>query len=149
VEPDRLTGGFRTEDPMRRATGRGLIALLLLAADLFMFSTTVQAQHKAELKRRSESIFASLPFDASAARAVALSPDATRGAFVRAKDGGFCAVIDGAKGPVYGRVGRAGVLFSPDGKHAAYAAQRQSKGRVVLDGKEGEPFDVEEDLVVD
>ena len=131
---------------MRRATGRGLIALLLLAADLFMFSTTVQAQHKAEMKRRSESIFASLPFDASAARAVALSPDATRGAFVRAKDGGFCAVIDGAKGPVYGR---AGVLFSTDGKHAAYAAQRQSKGRVVLDGKEGEPFDVEEDLVVD
>jgi hypothetical protein len=130
---------------MRRATGRGPFATLLLAAVLLVPGYAAHGQHTAALKRRSENVFASLPFDASAARNLALSPDAMRSAFVRAKDGGFCAVVDGAEGPAYEGVGRAGVVFSPDGKHAAYAARRQGKWRVVLDGKEGEPSDAVND----
>src|SRR5688500_13653660 len=118
-----------------------VLALLAVALP----AESASAQHKATLKRRGENVFASLPFDPGGAAGLTLSPNATRSAYVRAKEGGFCAVIDGAEGPVYSRIGRGGVVFSGDSKHSAYAAEKDGKWHVVGGGGEGEPFDAVRD----
>ena len=49
-------------------------------------------------------------------------------------------MIDGQEaGNEYDETGLA--LFSPDGKHVAYAAKKGAKAVVVLDGREGPEFD--------
>ena len=130
---------------MAGALVRRWCVLLLAPLSLLSFTPGAAAQHRTDLKRRAESVLASLPFDPAQATSLALSPGATRAAYVRAKDGGFCAVIDGIEGPVYGRIGQAGVVFSPDGQHTAYAAEKDALWVVVLDGAEGEAFNTVHD----
>jgi WD40 repeat protein len=50
-------------------------------------------------------------------------------------------VIDGQLGPEYDAGWVAGVVFSPDSRHAAYVGKRGEKKFVVLDGKELAPHD--------
>ena len=120
------------------------IVLACLAASL-VWADRASAQHLATLKRRGENVFASLPFDPGAAGGLALSPGATRSAYVRPNGAGYCAVIDGAEGPVYDRIGRAGVVFSGDSRHWAYAADKDGSWYVVSDGVRGDPFDAVRD----
>jgi hypothetical protein len=50
-------------------------------------------------------------------------------------------VIDGSEGESFDRIVRGSVVFSPDSSRVAYAAERQGKFLVVVDGKEGRLFD--------
>ena len=127
----------------RFATSRQSILLVSVVATFLpgVHPRSALAQHKVVLQRRGETVFASLPFDPAQAKTLSLSPGATRSAYVRQKEGRFCAVIDGAEGALYDRIGRAGVVFSPDGHHTAYAAEKDQRWRVIYDGNVGEPFD--------
>lgn len=102
------------------------------------------AQNRTTLTRRERTL-ASLPFDLTSASGLTVSPDGTRGAYVRpAKDlrDRFAVVIDGNESEhAYEHVARNGVLFSPDSRHTAFAAVREGKWRVVVDGRESDPFD--------
>jgi hypothetical protein len=51
------------------------------------------------------------------------------------------AVIGDDGGPAYDAIGDAGIVFSPDGEHAAYAAKRGDKWFVVIDREEGPLYD--------
>src|SRR5690349_6988136 len=118
---------------------RRLVILLvcLPAAPLF-------AQHRTTLARR-ERVLASLPFDARDAGSMVVSPDGTRGAYLKrdkTPQGKVSVVIDGNPGQArYDQVGRNVVAFSPDSRRVAFAALRDGKWRVVVDGAEGEIFD--------
>ncbi len=67
-------------------------------------------------------------------------PDGTGIAYVMQKKKTYWAVVDGQPGPKYGKIG--GIVFSPDGKHTAYAAvvgklkDGGDKWAIVVDGKE-------------
>jgi Tol biopolymer transport system component len=100
-------------------------------------------QHRTVLARRERTL-ASLPFDSSVARSVVVSPDGTRGAYVKPLKGGSLAVvIDGnASQQPYDQVGPNIAVFSPDSRHVAFAGRRAQQWYVVVDGEEGEPFDV-------
>ncbi len=85
------------------------------------------------------------------------SPDGTRLAYVAEaeKEGSFI-VADGQKGQKYDCIALGSdsrrpdwpkCLFSPDGKHLAYAAARGVKWMAVLDGKEGREYDSVDSLV--
>lgn len=129
---------------MARFTAFGQSVLLLTVGTAFLVGMcphSAPAQHKVVLQRRGETVFASLPFDPAEAKTLSVSPGATRSAYVRQKEGGFCAVIDGVEGALYDRIGRTGVIFSPDGHHTAYAAERGQRWRVIRDGNVGERFD--------
>jgi hypothetical protein len=125
---------------IRRSTVVGVFLAILC-----LVQSPVAAQHKTTLKRRGETVFSSLPFDPAATGGLALSPGATRSAYVRPKEAGVCAVIDGAEGPVYAGIGRSGVIFSDDSGHWAYAAQKDQRWFVVSDAGEGDPFDAVRD----
>ena len=125
---------------MESVAARIIAALLVASTPAF-----AAAQQKTTVKRRSTTLLASLPFDPSQANSLAISPNGTRGAFVRPKGSGFCAVIDGIEGAVYPRIGRSGVVFSQDGHHTAYAARKDALWVVVHDGAEGEPFEAVRD----
>ena len=49
-------------------------------------------------------------------------------------------MLDGVR-QRYESAGGGGFLFSPDGSRTAYAAKVQDKELIILDGKEGEPYD--------
>src|SRR5690349_20468583 len=89
-----------------------------------LLAHVTEAQHTTTLKRRAQTVFASLPFDPRDAAGLAVSPNGTRGGYVIQRGPAAHAVIDGQQGPAYQRIGRAGVVFSPAGDHAAYAAQK-------------------------
>ena len=128
---------------------RCAVPLLALAALVPLVTPAgASAQRVRELRHRGASVLASLPFDPSQTASLSLSPSATRGAYVKSKDNGFCAVIDGVEGAVYARVGRSGVVFSPDGHHTAYAAEKDGRWLVVHDGAEGERFDGVHDVSI-
>jgi Tol biopolymer transport system component len=50
-------------------------------------------------------------------------------------------VLDGNEGEPFDRIVQGSVVFSPDSSRAAYAAERQGKFLIVVDGKEGQLFD--------
>jgi hypothetical protein len=50
-------------------------------------------------------------------------------------------VVDGQEGKRYDDIGASGLLFSPDGKRVAYAAQAGEDWLVVADGIEGKRYD--------
>src|SRR3954471_9368167 len=128
--------GVRRSGPMKLLVAR-VFALVVVSG----LPAIARAQQTTVIKRRAETVFASLPFDPAQASSFSLSPDATRSGYVIPRDNGFRAVIDGNKGPPYDRIGHGGVVFSPDGHHTAYAALKNWKWRVVQDGAEGDPFD--------
>lgn len=83
------------------------------------------------------------------------SPDGKRLAFIQEKDGKDNVVLDGVAGKAYDTIRapweltgngaltttRPGVFFSPDSKHAAFAAIVDSHWVMVLDGQPGAPYD--------
>jgi hypothetical protein len=151
VEPDGVAGAANEQErtAMTRVAACRFVSLLAVPALLSLgFPAAASAQRVKGLRHRSATFFASLPFDPSQATSLAISPDATRGGFVRPKGQGFCAVIDGIEGPEYARVGRAGVVFSPDGHHTTYAAEKDGRWLVVRDGVEGQPFDAVRDETI-
>jgi Tol biopolymer transport system component len=132
---------------MRRAAlvpRRHVIGLVLCALAVGAPAAPAVAQHRTTLSRR-ERVLASLPFDSREAGALVISPDGTRGAYVKRVNGlkgRLQVVIDGNVGQAdYEQVGRNLVTFSPDSRRVAFAAAREGKWHVVLDGVEGEPFD--------
>jgi hypothetical protein len=50
-------------------------------------------------------------------------------------------VIDGSEGEPFDRIVHGSVVFSPDSRRVAYAAERQGKFLIVVDGEEGQPFE--------
>jgi len=50
-------------------------------------------------------------------------------------------VLDGSEGEPFDRIVRGSVVFSPDSRRVAYAAERQGKFLIVVDGTEGQWFD--------
>ena len=50
-------------------------------------------------------------------------------------------VVDGVEGKEYDGIGQGSLVFSPDSKRVAYAAQRGGKQLVVVDGVEGKEYD--------
>jgi len=50
-------------------------------------------------------------------------------------------VLDGSEGEPFDRIVRGSVVFSPDSRRVAYAAERQGKFLIVVDGAEGQWFD--------
>jgi WD40-like Beta Propeller Repeat len=50
-------------------------------------------------------------------------------------------VIDGSEGEPFDRVVHGSVVFSPDSRRVAYAAEREGKYLIVVDGQEGRLFD--------
>jgi len=100
------------------------------------------AQQRTTLTRKERPL-ASLPFDSTDARSVVVSPDGTRGAYVRGlKGGAVSVVIDGnPMGLPYDQVGRNVVAFSPDSRRTAFAGRFGGQWYVVTDGAESEPFD--------
>ena len=50
-------------------------------------------------------------------------------------------MVDGVEGAEYEMIGTGTLIFSPDSKHLAYAAQRDGKWRVVVDDVEGELYE--------
>ena len=130
----------------RRRTLAAFACAVALAAIQHFVATPASAQQRTTLKR-VEKTLASLPFDSGAARSVVVSPDGTRGAYVRplkagTKDGPFVVVIDGniSEQP-YDQVGRNVVTFSPDSRRTAFAGRRGGQWYVEVDGSEGIAFD--------
>jgi Tol biopolymer transport system component len=50
-------------------------------------------------------------------------------------------VVDGHEGETFDRIVHGSAVFSPDSRRLAYAAEREGKFRIVVDGKEGPHFD--------
>src|SRR5947208_2534092 len=120
---------------------RQVIGLLFCAAAAGSLGPPASAQHRTTLTRR-ERVLASLPFDAREAGALVVSPDGTRGVYlkrVKGLNGRLKVVIDGNEAEAdYEQVGHNVAAFSPDSRRVAFAALRERKWRVVLDGVEGE-----------
>jgi hypothetical protein len=68
------------------------------------------------------------------------SPDRARDLRVVEHRGQYI-VLDGQRGRTYDGIGIGALAFSADSRHLAYAARRGSHWRVVIDGREGPPFD--------
>src|SRR2546428_4656327 len=100
------------------------------------------AQQRTTLTRKERPL-ASLPFDSTDTRGVIVSPDGTRGAYVRRlNSGAVVVVIDGnPMGLPYEQVGRNLVTFSPDSRRTAFVGRLGRQWYVVIDGVESEPFD--------
>src|SRR6266516_943658 len=105
-------------------------------------SAPVLAQRRTTLTRKERPL-ASLPFDSTEARSIVVSPDGTRGAYVRRlNSGAVVVVIDGnPMGLPYEQVGRNLVTFSPDSRRTAFVGRLSRQWYVVIDGVESEPFD--------
>lgn len=128
--------------PVPRPKAIAALAFALAGLCVEPFSAPVaSAQHGTTLTRRERPL-ASLPFDASGSRSVVISPDGTRGAYVRPLKGGtLLVVVDGNASPqAYEQLGR-NLVFSPDSRHVAFAGSRGDHWYVVVDGAEGDPFD--------
>jgi len=74
------------------------------------------------------------------------SPDGSRFAYVARSQADknrdeWAAVVDGVPGKPYDNVDRQGTVFSADGKHLAYGAQRGDRQFLIVDGLEGKAFD--------
>lgn len=67
--------------------------------------------------------------------ALALSPDASRIAWVAKDDAGSRVVLDGQEGPVYPEIPGYHLRFGGNGQRFCYLAREPGKDRVVLDGK--------------
>jgi hypothetical protein len=50
-------------------------------------------------------------------------------------------VVDGIEGKQYDSIGEGTLVFSPDSRRVAYAAQAANKWFVVVDGSEGKGYD--------
>jgi hypothetical protein len=61
--------------------------------------------------------------------------------YVAVDQQGARVVVDGVEGPVYDRIGDHGLTFAPDDERIAYAAVRDRKWFVVIDGNEHGPYD--------
>ena len=51
-------------------------------------------------------------------------------------------LVDDQPSEKYDGISKTGVVFSSDGNHVAYAAQRSKKWFVVLDGQQGAEYDL-------
>ena len=89
------------------------------------------------------------------------SPDGSRMAYVVARDGKQLVIVDGVEGAAYDAVWTGvntngvifadypgGPVFSADSRHVAYPAERDGKWFVVLDGREGTPWDAIEGFAI-
>lgn len=132
---------------MRRAASvaRRPVFLPALAAAVLVVvlgARPAPAQQRTTLTRKERPL-ASLPFDSTDARSVVVSPDGTRGAFVRPLQGGQnVVVIDGnVSDQPYDELGPNLLTFGPDSRRTAFAGRRGGQWYAVVDGEEGEPFD--------
>lgn len=74
------------------------------------------------------------------ATSVEFSPDGSRFSYAARVEGGWCPVLDGRKGRVYGYM-CSEPCFSPDGEHTAFvAAEKEDERRLVIDGEPGRKY---------
>ena len=68
------------------------------------------------------------------------SPDRVRDLRVLERHGQYI-VLDGKRGRTYDGISIGALAFSADSRHLAYAARRGDHWRIVVDGREQQPFD--------
>jgi Tol biopolymer transport system component len=150
---------------------RGKGGLVIAIAVLACVAAAVRAQEKPE-REVSDKLIGKIDVREVIGRSITVSPDAKHFAYVASSGCTQWVVVDGNKGEKYGMItGLLGgddstVSFSPDGKHVAYSAYKRgpeywygwekepTSGKmvymtkrwgemcVVVDGKEGEKYDI-------
>jgi len=118
---------------MRWATGIPGFAVL---AGLVSLQSVVAASGVESGLLTRETRLARLPAGVSQ---LAISPDASRVAYVLHQGSGSAVTVDGRQGRRYDEV--RGVIFSPDSRRLAFAAKSRGKWRVVADRAESRAYD--------
>lgn len=74
--------------------------------------------------------------------AVTVSPDRSRLAYVLARSNGQSIVVNDMEGPRYDEILKNSLHFSRRGRRTAYVGKRDGKWRAVVDGVEGQPHEI-------
>ncbi len=121
---------------------RSSCLVLVLIIGSFGFSFSAQSADNTVLTEKIEVLFEAPKEWSTFLESATPSPDSKHISMVATKKGKiFAVVLDGKILKEYDSIGKDTPVFSPDSQHMAYKAKKGGKWMVVLDSKEGKPYD--------